>query len=130
MKTIRHRAVIAIIAALVGCGDGSEGGGSSFELPTNYYGSIALNQVSGASGIATNYTSQSSANSNALKVCGTGCVTVLEFGNNQCGALAASGLSFGWASNSNQGKAEGNSIAQCVANNGKSCKPSLSQCNG
>ena len=129
LRRLKIAMVTAVTATLLGCGDGSEGGGS-FDIPTYYYGSIAVNLVSGAAGIASNYTSQSSANSNALKTCGSGCVTVLEFGNNQCGALASSALTFGWASNTNQGKAEGNAVSQCVANNGKLCVVSLSQCNG
>lgn len=129
MKFLKRLLQATALTSIVACGDGSDGG-ASFDIPTFYYGSIALNQVSGAAGISSNYTSQSSANSNALRTCGSGCITVLEFGNNQCGALARSSLSFGWASNTNQGKAEGNAISQCIVNNGKNCAVLLSQCNG
>jgi hypothetical protein len=130
-KQLKLMAGLAIAATLVACGGGEESGGTSpIYLPTFYYGSIAINQTNGAAGITANYQSQSSANSNALKTCGAGCITVLEFENNECGALASSGLSFGWAKNSNKGRAENAAISQCIANNGKACKVDLSECNG
>ena len=131
LKQLKFAIGLTITAALVSCGGGAESGGTStIFFPTFYYGSIAINQTNRAAGITTNYQSRSSANSNALKTCGAGCITVLEFENNECGALASSGLSFGWAKNSNKGRAENAAISQCIANNGKACKVDLSECNG
>ena len=131
LKQLKFAIGLAITAALVSCGGGAESGGTStIFFPTFYYGSIAINQTNRAAGITANYQSRSSANSNALRTCGAGCITVLEFENNECGALASSGLSFGWARNTNKGKAENAAILQCIANNGTACKVDLSECNG
>jgi hypothetical protein len=130
MKKYIYEMVLLIpTMMLTACGGGGEDGGfDSFTPPS--YGSIAINQNTGAGGIATSYSSQSSANSNALKQCGASCNTVLEFGSYMCGALARSdNLVFGWASDSKKSSAESNAMNGCTSRNGIRCQIVLSNCN-
>jgi hypothetical protein len=130
MKKIIYAVLLATSTAmLVACGGGGSDGGFDYYTPPSY-GSIAINQNTGAGGIATNYGSQSSANSNALKQCGSSCNTVLEFGSYMCGALARSdNLAFGWASDSRKSSAESNAVNACSSRNGIRCQIVLSNCN-
>lgn len=114
---------------LTACGGGEGNDSFDFYTPPSH-GSIAINQNTGAGAIATNYSSQSSANSNALNQCGNSCNTVLEFGSSQCGALARSdNLIFGWASNPKKSNAESNALTQCASRSGINCQIVLSNCN-
>jgi len=127
-KAIYAALLAACTSTLIACGGGEDGGLDTYIPPS--YGSIAINQNTGAGGIATNYSSQSSANSNALKQCGSSCNTVLEFGSYMCGALArADNLAFGWASNSKKSSAESSAMSQCTSRNGIHCQIVLSNCN-
>ena len=121
---------IFALATLSACGGGDVGGYEFIELPK--YGSIAINQTTGAAGITANYSSQSSANNEAIKLCGVSCVTSLEFGSYYCGALARSKtkIVFGWASDSKESDAKSKAITSCQNNNGGTCEIVLSECNG
>lgn len=128
MKISKAIFTVCIASLLAGCGGGEGEGFDYFSPPT--YGSIAINQNSGAGGMATSYSSQSSANSNALKQCGNSCSTVLEFGSYMCGALARSDNSvFGWASDRKKSSAEADAMSQCTSRNGIRCQIVLSDCN-
>jgi hypothetical protein len=129
LKIIYFYISIPCVILLTACGGGgSDGGFDSYTPPS--YGSIAINQNTGAGGIATSYSSQSSANSNALKQCGSSCNTVLEFGSYMCGALARSdNMIFGWASNSYKSSAESNAMNGCTSRGGIRCQIVLSNCN-
>ncbi len=122
-------AVAVIFVSACGAG-GDSVGGDNYTPPL--YGSIAINRITGAAGIASNYDSQRSANDSALGQCGSGCVTVLEFGSSQCGALsrASNTPTFGWASNNKSYDARVNSLNQCVQNKGQDCQVILDKCNG
>ena len=120
---------VCIASLLAGCGGGGEGEGFDYFTPPTY-GSIAINQNTGAGGMATSYGSQSSANNNALKQCGDSCNVVLEFGSYMCGALARSdNLAFGWASDRKKSSAESIAMSQCTSRNGNRCQIVLSNCN-
>jgi hypothetical protein len=125
-------AMLLLISSLVlpACGGGGgEDGGFDYYTPPSY-GSIAINQNTGAGGIATSYSGQSIANSNALKQCGSSCITILEFGSYMCGALARSdNLVFGWASDSKKSSAESNAMNSCISRSGVRCQIVLSNCN-
>lgn len=111
---------------LTACG----GGGNSYDLPPSF-GSIAINQTSGAAGISAKFTTQSGADSRALSECGTYCVVVLQYNNILCAALARSNTAppvFGWATGSADFAAT-ESVKQCTAKNGTGCAVVLSQCN-
>lgn len=128
MKISKAIFTVCIASLLAGCGGGEGEEFDYFSPPT--YGSIAINQNSGAGGMATSYSSQSSANSNALKQCGNSCSTVLEFGSYMCGALArADNLAFGWASDRKKSSAEADAMSQCTSRNGIRCQIVLSDCN-
>ncbi len=124
-------AMLLLISSLVlaACGGDGEDGGLDYYMPPSY-GSIAINQNTGAGGITTSYSGQSIANSNALKQCGNSCITVLEFGSYMCGALARSdNMVFGWASDSKKSNAESSAINGCISRNGIRCQIALSNCN-
>lgn len=128
MKISKAIFTVCIASLLAGCGGGEGEEFDYFSPPT--YGSIAINQNSGAGGMATSYSSQSSANSNALKQCGNSCSTVLEFGSYMCGALArADNLAFGWANDRKKSSAEADAMSQCTSRNGIRCQIVLSDCN-
>jgi len=129
MKISTAIVAVCLASLLAGCGGGGEGEGFDYFTPPTY-GSIAINQNTGAGGMASNYSSQSSANNNALKQCGNSCNVVLEFGSYMCGALARSdNLVFGWASESKKSRAESNAMNVCVSRNGVRCEIVLSNCN-
>jgi len=74
-------------------------GAASAMAANDLYGSISYNYKTGRHGWALDYPSQSAASNRALKECGPGCVTVLEF-QNTCAALALSPKgAYGWAGN-------------------------------
>ena len=121
---------IVLVVALSACGGGGETGGYEYiQLPT--YGSIAINQTTGAAGITANYSSQRSANNNAIEQCGVSCVTALEFDSYMCGALARSTtrVVFGWSSDRKLSDAKSEAITSCQNNNGGTCEVVLSACN-
>ena len=117
------------ISFIAACGGDGESGG--YEYFYTYYGSIAINQNTGAAGIASNYESKKSANDAAVEQCGNGCVVALEIGAGLCGALARSstGPTFGWASDKKLSNAKSNAIGNCTNNNGVSCSVVLDACN-
>jgi len=120
-----------ILASLIAaCGGGGESGGYEYiQLPV--YGSIAINQTTGAAGITANYSTQRSANNEAIDQCGVACVTALEFDSNMCGALARSTtrVAFGWSSDRRLSDAKSEAITSCQNNNGGVCEIVLSKCN-
>ena len=130
LRQLIHMACFALTSfILTACGGGSESGGYDAIIQP-LYGSIAINQNTGAGGITAKYSSQSSANNKALEQCGFSCTTVLEYGSNQCGALArGDNLVFGWASHTKKSTAESDAINQCVSRSGKNCQIILSECN-
>lgn len=113
---------LAVALALAGCGGGSD---------YDYYGAIAVNSVTRAAGIATNYQSQGEANNAALGQCGSGCTVVATFGNGSCGALAR-GLdgAIGYAVASSKSQADSGALSQCRSVGGVACEVRLSACNG
>jgi hypothetical protein len=128
MKLFKFSSLV-LMSCLTSCGGGDASGDGNIYTPPSY-GSIAINQTTKAGGIATNYGSQSDANSHAVTACGSGCNSVLEFGSYMCGALArGSNGSLGWASNSRQSNAEGDALSQCRAYSGLNCVVLLSNCN-
>ncbi len=127
-KLTKLAVAIGAVAMLAACGGGDDEEGGIY-LPS--YGSVAINQITGASGMTANYQSQRDANNKAKDLCGTSCITVLEFGSYKCGALARaqSTPTFGWASNSKSSDSKTNALNQCQANGGISCSIVLDQCN-
>jgi hypothetical protein len=130
MKALKYALAATLFALLAACGGGGESGGYEFiALPT--YGSIAINQTTGAAGITANYSSQRTANNEALSQCGFSCITALEIGSNLCGALARSTtrVAFGWASDRKLSDAKSKAMASCQNNNGGTCEVVLDKCN-
>ena len=128
MKSLKLFALSSVFVILTACG----GGGDDFgfiELPT--YGSIAVNPVTGAAGITTNYSTQNSANTEALKKCGLGCLTAMEIKSYRCGALARAATKpiFGWGSDSKLSDAKSKALSSCQNNNGIGCEIVLDGCN-
>jgi hypothetical protein len=126
-KTCFQLLLATAIAMLSACG-GDSGGYGYYAQPS--YGSIAINQNSGAAAITNNYSTPYSANYEALRRCGYSCTTVLEYGSFMCGALATSdNLTFGWASNAIRSIAESNALYGCISRGGYRCQVVLSSCN-
>ena len=120
--------VAALVATLMTACGGGEIGSDEYIAPS--YGSIAINRITGRGRITSNYSWQSSANSNAIDGCGAGCATVLEFGSYMCGALArGNGPTFGWASHSRKSNAEGDALSACTTRGGVNCVVVLAECN-
>lgn len=65
----------------------------------NYYGAIAINQSTGASGYSYNYSDESSAINTALNHCGYNCIATVSFANT-CASVAWSPSTgaYGWYS--------------------------------
>ena len=119
---------IPLSAILAACGGGGDSDGFDYIPPS--YGSIAVNQATGAAAITANYDSQSRANDAVVSKCGANCGKVFEFGSNQCGTLArGSNLVFGWASSWRKSNAESDARDQCVGHGGLNCVVVLSECN-
>lgn len=123
-------ALVTLVALLAACGGGDNSVDYIYEAPPSY-GSIAVNTTTKFSFISYNYDSESGASDSALSRCGSGCVTVLNFGSLQCGALAkGSNGAFGWASDKKETNAKNTAISQCVTYSGLNCVVVLSGCNG
>ena len=74
-------------------------GPASAASTTTYYGAIAYNPSTGASGYAYDYLSQAAAEGAALDFCGAGCVSAVWVSNG-CAAIATSNngaWGWGWA---------------------------------
>lgn len=127
MRALKLVGAAVVAASLTACG----GGGGGFGL-SDYYGSIAVNKLTGAAGITANYNSQWEANMDAINTCGGLCVTVLEFGPYQCGSLARSQsgpLVLGWASKGDLYDSKIAAISECTARGGLNCEYMLAECN-
>lgn len=118
--------IFASVFIISGCGGGSDNGDNFVLL----YGSIAVNKITKAAGIAALWESQAKANNTALSQCGTGCEVVLEFGPGQCGALArGSNGALGWSSGTSKADASQKAVTQCVGFAGIGCVSLLAECN-
>lgn len=106
---------------LAGCGGGDP----------DYYGAIAVNPTTRAASITANYTSQSDANANALRLCEGTCSVVITYGNGQCGAVArGTDFAMGWAVGGSQAEANAAALTKCRQAQGVACEVKLQQCNG
>ena len=113
---------LAVTLALAGCGGGGD---------YDYFGAIAINSITRAGGISTNYQSQGEANNAALGQCGSGCAVVATFGNGSCGAVArGSDGALGYTIAGSKSQAESGALSQCRSVGGIACEIKLSACNG
>ena len=84
---------------------------------SDYYGAIAINRDTGATGYSYDYSSQSSAERAALNYCGQNCEVAIWY-KNTCAAVAYSyqNGTYGWAWGSDARSNERKALANCEGN--------------
>ncbi len=99
MRKTKYFILLLSIFTLLGCGGGGDYD-DFYMLEPDYYGAVAINPQTKAGGITARFTTQSSADLEASKLCGLiNCNIVLRFDTGFCAAVArSSNLALGWAS--------------------------------
>jgi Domain of unknown function (DUF4189) len=95
--------------------------GAVLAFADDHYGAIAYSTNNGRYGYTYDYSTQASAEAEALKNCGDLSCTIILWFKNSCAALAiGDGYSYGVAWASGRGDAETSAMTYC-SQNGKGC---------
>jgi len=96
-----------------------------------FFGSVAVNNSTGAYGVVTNSISTEEADRSAIKACGEGCSLVVSFGTGECVQVSNSGdnRTFGFGVASTQLEAKRLAFKECYARGGTHCYSRAWGCN-
>jgi hypothetical protein len=122
---MRHRSILAMIAALVGL---LASQGPAFAD----FGAIAYDQHNCAVGRSWHYDNPRRAADVALSECGhRGCQVILEVGPGQCGAIAVTPdcHGYGWAKRESRDGAKFGAMENCQKSNAGQCSVRVVDCN-